>query len=114
MTDDGGDFGSDGIDCHASFGETVCDYANNKGMVKITEAFDFVLIDCPPALSLLTYNALTAASSAVLPVQLEPLATKGIAEIINAINGMLTVAPYKGLEGTNIDRDFVELSRPEP
>lgn len=85
MTDDGGDLASDGIDCNASFGEAVCDYANNKGMVKITDAFDFVLIDCPPALSLLTYNALTAASSAVLPVQLEPLATKGIAEIINAI-----------------------------
>ena len=36
-------------------------------------------------MSLLTYNALTAATSVVLPVQLEVLATKGIAEIINAI-----------------------------
>lgn len=51
----------------------------------VTEAFDYVLIDCPPAMSLLTYNALTAATSVVLPVQLEVLATKGIAEIINAI-----------------------------
>ncbi len=51
----------------------------------VTEAFDYVLIDCPPAMSLLTHNALTAATSVVLPVQLEMLATKGIAEIINAV-----------------------------
>ena len=53
--------------------------------MNVTEAFDYVLIDCPPAMSLLTHNALTAATSVVLPVQLEMLATKGIAEIINAV-----------------------------
>ena len=57
----------------------------DEGLTTVTEAFDYVLIDCPPAMSLLTYNALTAATSVVLPVQLEVLATKGIAEIINAI-----------------------------
>lgn len=57
----------------------------DEGVMTVTEAFDYVLIDCPPAMSLLTYNALTAATSVVLPVQLEVLATKGIAEIINAI-----------------------------
>ena len=56
-----------------------------EGAVGVMEAFDYVLIDCPPALSLLTHNALTAASGVVLPVQLEMLATKGIAEIINAV-----------------------------
>lgn len=56
-----------------------------EGVNTVTDAFDYVLIDCPPAMSLLTYNALTAATSVVLPVQLEVLATKGIAEIINAI-----------------------------
>ena len=55
------------------------------GVSSILDAFDYVLIDCPPAMSLLTYNALAAASSVVIPVQLEVLATKGIAEIINAI-----------------------------
>lgn len=58
---------------------------SDEGTLNVSEAFDYVLIDCPPALSLLTYNALTAASSVVLPVQLEALATKGIMEIINAI-----------------------------
>ena len=57
----------------------------NEGTAMAAEAFDYILIDCPPAMSLLTYNALTAASSVVLPVQLEALATKGIAEIINAV-----------------------------
>ncbi len=57
----------------------------NEGNANVMEAFDYVLIDCPPAMSLLTYNALTAATSVVLPVQLEMLATKGIAEIINAV-----------------------------
>ena len=71
MSEEDGDLSSDGIDY--------------KDGVNVMEAFDFVLLDCPPALSLLTYNALTAASGAVLPVQLEALATKGISEIINAI-----------------------------
>lgn len=71
MSEEDGDLASDGI--------------AYKDGVNVAEAFDFVLLDCPPALSLLTYNALTAASGAVLPVQLEALATKGIAEIINAI-----------------------------
>ena len=57
----------------------------DEGVDTVVDAFDYVLIDCPPAMSLLTYNALTAATSVVLPVQLEVLATKGIAEIINAI-----------------------------
>lgn len=57
----------------------------DEGATNVVDAFDYVLIDCPPAMSLLTHNALTAATSVVLPVQLEMLATKGIAEIINAV-----------------------------
>ena len=57
----------------------------DEGVNSILDAFDYVLIDCPPAMSLLTYNALAAASSVVIPVQLEVLATKGIAEITNAV-----------------------------
>jgi chromosome partitioning protein len=57
----------------------------HEGVSSILEAFDYVLIDCPPALSLLTHNALSVASSVVIPIQLEMLATKGIAEILNAV-----------------------------
>lgn len=60
------------------------EFSNEKDL-KVEEAFDYVLIDCPPAMSLLTHNALSCATSVVIPVQLEMLATKGIAEILNAI-----------------------------
>lgn len=60
------------------------EFSNEKDL-KVEESFDYVLIDCPPAMSLLTHNALSCATSVVIPVQLEMLATKGIAEILNAI-----------------------------
>ena len=58
---------------------------SNKKELRVEEAFDYVLIDCPPSMSLLTHNALSCSTSVVIPVQLEMLATKGIAEILNAI-----------------------------
>ena len=60
------------------------EFSNEKAL-KVEEAFDYILIDCPPAMSLLTHNALSCSTSVVIPVQLEMLATKGIAEILNAI-----------------------------
>ena len=60
------------------------EFASKDGL-KVEEVFDYILIDCPPAMSLLTHNALSCATSVVIPVQLEMLATKGIAEILNAI-----------------------------
>lgn len=56
-----------------------------KEELKVEEVFDYILIDCPPAMSLLTHNALSCATSVIIPVQLEMLATKGIAEILNVI-----------------------------
>ena len=58
---------------------------SNKKELRVEEVFDYVLIDCPPAMSLLTHNALSCSTSVVIPVQLEMLATKGIAEILNTI-----------------------------
>lgn len=60
------------------------EFAGKDGM-KVEEVFDYILIDCPPAMSLLTHNALSCATSVIIPVQLEMLATKGIAEILNVI-----------------------------
>lgn len=60
------------------------EFAGKDGL-KVEEVFDYILIDCPPAMSLLTHNALSCATSVIIPVQLEMLATKGIAEILNAI-----------------------------
>jgi chromosome partitioning protein len=48
--------------------------------------FDYILIDCPPSLGLLTLNALTAADFLIIPVQAQFLAMRGMAKIMNVIN----------------------------
>jgi chromosome partitioning protein len=47
--------------------------------------YDFVLLDCPPALSLLTVNALTAADAVMIPMQCEYYALEGLSDLLNTI-----------------------------
>lgn len=49
------------------------------------EAYDFVIIDCPPALSMLTVNALTAADSVIIPMQCEYYALEGLSALLDTI-----------------------------
>lgn len=51
----------------------------------VRTAYDFILIDCPPALDLLTLNALIAADSVLVPIQCEFFALEGISELIDTI-----------------------------
>jgi len=51
-----------------------------------TEAFDFVLLDCPPSLGPLTVNALAAADRVIVPVQTEYYALEGLAQLVQSIN----------------------------
>ena len=59
----------------------VEDYSG-EGITSIPEWFDYVLIDCPPALSMCTYNAMAVASGLLIPVQMEGLSISGLAPII--------------------------------
>jgi len=52
---------------------------------EIRDGYDFILIDCPPSLGILTTNALTASNSVIIPVQCEFFALEGIMQLLNSI-----------------------------
>ncbi|HYM80371.1 MAG TPA: AAA family ATPase [Candidatus Limnocylindria bacterium] len=54
-------------------------------LASVRSDYDFVLIDCPPSLGLLTVNSLTAADSVLIPLQCEYLALEGLTQLIGAI-----------------------------
>ncbi len=51
----------------------------------IRDEYEYILIDCPPSLSLLTLNALTAADSVLIPIQCEYYALEGLGQLLNSI-----------------------------
>ena len=52
---------------------------------KIRHLYDYIIIDCPPSLSLLTLNALNASNSVIIPLQPEYLALEGVSQLVNTI-----------------------------
>lgn len=66
------------------FGQQVDDHTG-CGLTDIIDSFDYVLIDCPPALSQSTYNAMTVATGLLVPVQMEGLSVNGLGNIILAM-----------------------------
>ncbi len=68
----------------------LVDFANREYILrdalnKIKDKYDIILIDCPPSLSLLTLNALSAANSIIAPIQCEYYALEGLSDLINTI-----------------------------
>jgi len=72
----------------------------SKRMDGFREQFNYILLDCPPALDLLTLNALVAADSVIVPVQCEYFALEGVSELFDTlIRIRRTLNPHLAVEG---------------
>jgi len=72
----------------------------SKALQLARNRFDYIIIDCPPSLGLLTLNALTAADSVLIPVQCEYFALEGLGQLFNTINMVKkTFNPNLDIEG---------------
>ncbi|WP_270167020.1 ParA family protein [Paenibacillus sp. SYP-B4298] len=56
-----------------------------KAIHQVKDKFDYVLIDCPPSLGILTINSLTAADSVIIPIQCEYYALEGLSQLLNTV-----------------------------
>jgi chromosome partitioning protein len=71
-----------------------------KALALIAHEYDYVLIDCPPALNLLTVNGLTAAHAVMIPMQCEYYALEGLSDLVNTIKKVRTnLNPTLEIEG---------------
>lgn len=76
------------------------EYRLADAIASLRDQYDHIIIDCPPALGLLTINALVAADAVIIPLQCEYFALEGIAELMNTIELIRTsLNPSLTLEG---------------
>jgi len=64
------------------------EYLLKNSINEIQNRYDFIIIDCPPSLGLLTINALSAANSVLIPIQCEYLALEGLGKLLNTIKSI--------------------------
>ncbi|MBE6450443.1 MAG: ParA family protein [Alphaproteobacteria bacterium] len=76
------------------------EFVLKKALQPISANFDYVLIDCPPSLNLITINALVASGSVIVPLQCEFLALEGLTDLVKNINQIKkNFNPYLKLQG---------------
>jgi chromosome partitioning protein len=76
------------------------DHRLREALAPVAPSYDYVLIDCPPSLGLLTVNALVAADAILVPLQCEYFALEGIAELMNTMGRIQhALNPRLDLEG---------------
>ena len=78
-------------------GKPGCEMRLRNALAPILEQFDMVLIDCPPALNMLTVNALVAAEGVIIPMQCEYYALEGLTALVNTIE-QIKAGPNPNLE----------------
>jgi chromosome partitioning protein len=97
------------------------EYRLKKALNSLIGDYDFILIDCPPSLGLLTINALTAANSVLIPIQCEYYALEGLSQLTHTIDMvrenlnsnltiegvLLTMADYR----TNLTNEVIQEAR---
>lgn len=66
--------------------KTGREYALERALRELSGAYDYVLIDCPPSLGILTINGLTAARRVVIPLQCEALSHRGVGQLLEQMN----------------------------
>ena len=62
------------------------EYLLKEELPKIPENYDFIIIDCPPSLSVLSINSLVSSHSVLIPIQCEYYALEGVSQLMNTIN----------------------------
>ena len=67
------------------------EYVFKSVFSNIINDYDFLIIDCPPSLGLITLNALTASNSVIIPIQCEYYALEGLAKLLNTIKGVQNI-----------------------
>ncbi len=75
-----------------------------KALADVKENYDYILLDCPPSLGLITLNALTASDTFLVPIQCEYYALEGLSQLLN------TVKTIKRLYNPSIDLEGVVLT----
>lgn len=69
-------------------------------LAPVKDDFDFIFLDCPPSLGLITVNALTAADSLLVPIQCEYYALEGLSQLVNTVRTVKRLYnPYIEMEG---------------
>src|SRR6202142_3651608 len=76
------------------------EYQLKKVLQQVKDNYEYIIMDCPPALGLLTLNALTAADSILVPIQCEYLALEGVSELLDTLMRIRrTLNPDLAIEG---------------
>ena len=94
------------------------EYILKESILEVRDRYDYIILDCPPSLSMLTVNAMTAADTVLVPIQCEYYALEGLTQLIHTINLVKKkLNPQLELEGvvftmydsrTNLSTEVVE------